>query len=288
MEQGEEDYTEGQIITINSDIVKKGEEALIDIQIATAKKYPRNDVQIKRKLLAFIMSPENKNFAETCQYAVPRPGDDPVVGPSIHLARLVLQYYGNMRVASKVTNITDTHIFSTAHAWDLESNLAVSIEIMRGITKKEYKDGVPTGKRVKYNESLVGVTGNAANSISMRNAILSVIPKALVNEIYKAAQKVVIGDLSTEELFIAKREELINYVKGHFEVTDAEILNAIQRPSIASITRDDLLVLKGFVTAILENEATVENTFRPVAEKVRRKNRMSDQFNQEVKDNGSE
>jgi hypothetical protein len=65
---------------------------------------------------------------------------------------------------------------------DLQSNTFIAYEVRRRITGK--------GDR-KYSDDMIGVTGNAASSIALRNAILKIIPKVFWDGIYQAARQVV-------------------------------------------------------------------------------------------------
>jgi len=99
--------------------------------------------------------------AQSMGYALQR-GGKPITGPSVHLAKLVVSNWGNMRTEAKVVEVTDKEVVSRGIAWDLEANTASSFEVRRKITDKY-------GKR--FNDDMITVTGNAANSIAYRNAV---------------------------------------------------------------------------------------------------------------------
>lgn len=246
---------ETQITNIQSvahsdvEAIEAAQRAEYDIQIATAKKYPRNLVRVKENCLAMVTM--DKETAETCRYALPR-GGKTVSGPSVHLARMMAQQYGNIRVDAKIKQITDKQVISEAVAFDLETNCAVRIEVRRSIIDKY-------GKR--YNDDMITVTGNAANAISFRNAVLSVIPKSLTDICYNAALRQITGDLSSEDKIIAARNKAIEYFKGNFNVTEEQILKAINLRSINQIREEQIADLRGIMQALKDGDTTPEEVF---------------------------
>ena len=78
------------------------ERANVDSQIATAKQYPRD---LRRAINNSIaMATLDVPTAQSCGYALPR-GGKPITGPSVHLAKLIVSNYGNIRAEAKVVQI---------------------------------------------------------------------------------------------------------------------------------------------------------------------------------------
>lgn len=237
--------------TAPSDVVFQQDRAAIDIQIATAKQFPRNIKRATDNSVAIVTM--DKETAETCTYSVPR-GGKAITGPSVHLARILAQQWGNMRVDAKVISVDAKQLTSQAVAFDLENNLAIKIEVKRSIM----------GKNGRFNDDMITVTGNAANSIALRNAILNVIPKAVVDKAYRAAKQTITGDVSDENKLKAKRKQVLDALKGTYQVTEVEILSAVGKASVEHLTGDDLVVLIGVGTAIKDGDTTVDSAFRKV------------------------
>lgn len=255
--------TEELAQVISPEVVYQQDKAAIDVQIATAKHYPRN---IKRATdNALAIATMDKQTAETCTYAVPR-GGKRITGPSVHLAKILAQVWGNLRVEAKVVDIGQTQITSEAVCFDLETNLAIKTQVKRSIMQNEMKEingkWQRTGKLIRMNEDMITVTGNAANAIALRNAILSVIPRAVVDKVYGAAKQTITGDVSDETKLIARRKQVIDALKDTYNVTEEEILKAIGKASINHIDADDLVTLIGIGTAIKDGDTTVEQAFR--------------------------
>jgi len=238
------------------EVVYQQDKAAIDMQISTAKAYPRNIKRATENALAIVTI--DVETAKTCTYSVPR-GGKAITGPSVHLAKILAQTWGNLRVEAKVVDISATQVTSEAVCFDLENNLAIKTQVKRSIM----------GKHGRYNDDMITVTGNAANSIALRNAVLSVIPRAIVDKVYNAAKHTITGDISDETKLIAKRKQVVDALKDTYNVTEAEILKSIGKAAIQHITADDLVVLIGIGTAIRDGDTTVEQAFRGVNGKVK-------------------
>lgn len=237
-------------VQVSPSVIYEQDKAAIDMQISTAKAYPRNIQRCVSNAIAIVTL--DQETAKTCTYSLPR-GGKPLTGPSVHLAKILAQCFGNLRVDAKVVSIDDNHITSESVCFDLENNLAIKHQVKRSIV----------GKTGRFSNDMITVTGNAANSIAMRNAILSVIPRGIVDKIYNAAKQVITGDISDEQKLIATRKKVVDGLKSTYNVQEAEILGAIGKHSIDHITGDDIVVLIGIGTAIKEGETTVQEAFKP-------------------------
>jgi len=232
-----------------TDIVYQQDKANIDTMIATAKAYPRSIKRaVENSIIVVTMDIET---ASTCTYSVPRSGKT-ITGASVHLAKILAQNWGNLRIEAKVISIDNKHVTSQAVAFDLENNLAIKVEVKRSII----------GKFGRFNDDMITVTGNAGNSIAMRNAILSVIPRAIVDKVYKEALKTITGDISDSTKLMAKRKQVIGAFKESYGVTDAELLKVIGKASIDHIDSDNLVTLIGIGQAIKDGDTSVEEAFR--------------------------
>jgi hypothetical protein len=239
----------------NADVVYSQDKATIDMQISTAKAYPRN---VKRALdNSIIMATMDTETAQTCSYSLPR-GGKTISGASVHLAKILAQNWGNLRVEAKVISIEPKQITSQAVAFDLENNLAIKVEVKRSIVDR-------TGKR--FNDDMIVVTGNAGNSIALRNAILSVIPKAIVDKVYNEAKNKITGDISDKTKLMAKRKQVLDGFKDVYGVSEAEVLKVIGKASIEHIDSDNIVTLIGIAQAIKDGDTSVDDMFRPKATK---------------------
>ncbi|MGI6814556.1 hypothetical protein ACFX5L_09300 [Bacteroides sp. KG123] len=230
------------------------ERASVDSQVATAKQYPRN---INRSITnSIVIATMDDETAQSCGYALPR-GGKPITGPSVHLAKIIVSNWGNMRTEAKVVQITDKQIISRGTCWDLETNVASAFEVRRSIIDRH-------GKR--FSDDMITVTGNAANSIAYRNAVFAVVPKAITDKVYKAAQKFITGDLSDEEKLIKRRADAISHFKNEWDITEEEVIKLCGKQTINQIRANEIALLLGMAQSLKDGDTTVGELMKPIRE----------------------
>lgn len=232
--------------------------AEIDIQISTARRYPRSISQFRKSALS--MATADEETAASCFYSLPR-GDKPISGPGVRLAEIVGSAWGNMQYGARIVAEENDFIVAQGVAWDLENNVKVTIEVRRNITDKR-------GRR--YNNDMVGVTANAACSIALRNAIFKVIPKTFVDSIYQEAKRVAIGDAST---LSSRRAAAIEYF-GKMGVTPDRILSFLEKRDVEDINLQDIEKLLGLRTALKDGDTTIDEVFPPSELRPKRKSEV--------------
>jgi hypothetical protein len=241
-------YEEGREVSgmsVESNTVALISRSEIDQQVATAHKFPRSIKRFRQEALQMVTL--NESVAESCIYALPR-GNKTIEGPSARFAEVVASAWGNCRAGARV--VSDAGDFITAQGvfHDLERNVAITYEVQRRITDKNNR---------RFNADMIGVTGNAASSIALRNAILKGVPKAFWDDMYQAARAVVMGDFST----LANRRADALKALVAFGVTQEQVFAKLGVEGSADITLDHLVVLRGLITAIKEGDTTPELAF---------------------------
>lgn len=227
------------------------ERANVDSQVATAKQYPRDLARSVNNSIA--MATMDYATAQSCGYALPR-GGKPITGPSVHLAKLIVSNWGNIRAEAKVVQITDKQVISRGTCWDLENNVATAFEVRRSIVGKN-------GKR--FTDDMITVTGNAANSIAYRNAVFSVIPKAITDKVYQAAQHFITGDLSDEEKLVARRKKCIDFFKDEYGINEQEVIMLCGKQTVNQIKADQIALLLGITQSLKDGDTTVDELMKP-------------------------
>lgn len=245
------EFEEHQVEVVSPDIIESQEKAVADSQVAIAKKYPRSIPKATQNIKTIVQM--DFDTAQSCGYALPRDGKN-VTGPTIHLANIVLQQYGNARVDAKVVSIGEQTLTVQATAWDLETNVAVRHEVMRKIT---YKSGK------KYNEDLIVLTANAAMSIAKRNVIFGIVPKPVWMAGYEAAQRLIVGDISDDEKLNVRRREVLDKLIASYGIKEEDILKVLGFNSVAQIKGDHLKILIGYGVSIRDGDSTVDQIFFP-------------------------
>ena len=247
-----------EILEVNAqEIIKIDaiEGANIDAQVSTAKQYPRT---IRRSIdNSIVMVTMNESVARSCSYAVPRGGKH-ITGPSVHLAKVIVSNWGNMRTEAKVVQITDKQVISRGTAWDLENNVASAFEVRRSIIDSN-------GRR--FSDDMITVTGNAANSIAYRNAVFAVIPKPIVEKVYESAQKFITGDLSDYDKLIKKRASLMATFKNDYNIDEKSVLKIIGKQTANQINVECISVMYGILQSLKDGDTTVDDLLSLSADK---------------------
>lgn len=221
------------------------ERSQLEATVEISRKYPRSITKFKQESLSMVsLSPET---AAEMGYALPRGGKS-IVGPSTRLAEIMATAWGNLRYEARVTEVGDKTITATGYCFDCEKNLSAAVSVTRRITKKD-------GKR--FDDDMIAVTGNAACSIALRNAIFKIIPRVYVDEVYKHSQKVAFGDTKS---LVASRQTAFEVI-AKLGVTPDRILAVIKRPGIEDVTLEDVILLRGLFQAVRDGESTVEEAF---------------------------
>ncbi len=159
-----EEQPQPEVEVISPSSLELIQRAEIDLQISTAKKYPRDLARVKSKMISFATLDEET--AESCFYTLPRDGKT-IQGPTVRLAEIAVACYTNLRAASRIISNDGRVITSQAACHDLENNTLISVEVQRRITTKQGKT---------YSEEMQVTAGNAANAIAFRNAVFKVVP----------------------------------------------------------------------------------------------------------------
>lgn len=212
----------------------------VDIQISTARAYPRSIELFQQRTLQ--LSTIDEETAESMFYVLPRAGKK-LEGPSVRLAEIAAAAWTNLRYKASIIDVGAKYITAQGMAWDLETNSAVSVEVKRRITDKH-------GQR--FSDDMIQVTGNAACSIALRNAIFKVIPFSYVKKIYETAKTVSLGKNEPME---KKRQRFIDKL-GEYKLSEADILKIMNREKVDELTPMDLINLKGIYTALKEGDTS--------------------------------
>lgn len=227
----------------------------IDIQITTAKKYPRSIKQFRSDALSMVTL--NEVIASECFYALPRKQRNPetnrfevvnIEGPSARFGEIIASAWGNCRAGARVVDESGDFVTAQGVFHDLQNNVAITYEVRRRIVDRN-------GNR--FSADLIGVTANAASSIALRNAILKGVPKAFWSDVYDAARRCAIGDFKT----IANRRADTLKELQKYGVSAEQVIAHFGIKGVEDILQDELIALRGLLTALRDGETTVEETF---------------------------
>jgi hypothetical protein len=223
----------------------------IDMQISTARRYPRSIKQFRMETAE--MACLDEETAASMFYALPR-GGKRIEGPSARFAEVVGAAYGNLRYGARTIGVEGNFIVAEGVCFDVQKNVIATVQVRRRITDS---------KGNRFNDDMIQVTGNAACSIALRNAIFKVVPMGLVKDIYEQAKLTSIGKAKS---ITEQRQKMMEWF-AKAGATEEMVLKSLGRAGLDDVTTDDLILLRGLVTAIKDGEITIESAFDKVAEK---------------------
>lgn len=251
------EVVEGSIVPVTPGAIESLTRAEVDIQIATARRFPRS---ITRSIKdAMTMACLDVEVAGSTFYKLKRTSADGgtkvIEGPSVRMAEIMGAAWGNLRVQSRIVEVGEKEVVAQGVAMDLERNIAYSAEVRRRIVGK-------SGRR--YSDDMIIVTCNAACAIAERNATLKVVPRSYVNQVLSEARKAAAGGAATlkdrRTKLLAKWKE-----KG---VTEAQLLRYLELSGVEEISLQHIDDLLGLWGAIEDGLTTVGETFGDAKEAV--------------------
>lgn len=229
----------------------------IDMQIATAKAYPRSITQFYNRLES--MATISPDVAEKCGFALPRREWDNatgqyiqkiISGPSIRMAEMAVSAYQNVRVGGRIASNDGRQIITQGICHDLETNVCITTDVVRSIL---------TSKGKTYTADMQAVTANAGISIAMRNAIFRVLPRPMIDSIFEKTKLVALG---TAETLVKRRDAAITYFKN-LGVKEADICRVLMVKSVNDIDLEKLYLLRSMANALNNEGASITDIFPP-------------------------
>jgi hypothetical protein len=236
---------------LSADALGAMERSQVDMQVATAKKYPRSVGAFLKEAESMISL--NHEIAEGCNYKLKRrnqDGSDKIIeGPSIRLMEIAASAWTNLTFGSRIIGIDQDFVTAQGVAIDIQKNIRVFVEVKRSIR----------GKHGRYSTDMIMVTANAAGSIARRNALLGgAIPRAYVNQLADFAKKHARGDAKS---LPERLQAAFEYFKNVLGVDQAKVLAYLEKPTVADCSLEDLEMLQGLKTAIKEGDTTIDAEF---------------------------
>jgi len=222
------------------------EAASLNQAIVSAHRFPRRIDAVKKRMFEFATL--DVETAEACNYELKRKNKrtgetKTIVGETIRMAELAAAAYGNIDTGSRVVEILDGFVSCQGVAHDLETGFRTTTNVYNRILVPG-----PDG---------IALAAAAGCSKALRNAILTVVPRALVRPIAKAALSVAAGDSKTME---ARRKDKIKDF-GNLGVSKERLFEYLGVKSQDEIGVDQYKEMVAVLQAIKDGETTVAEEF---------------------------
>lgn len=232
---------------------KSREVAEVQAAIVSAKQCPRDEVAAMNRILSACSRPSLANLAV---YQFTRGGD--VSGPSIHLAKIIANAWGNIDYNWRILNESETHALVQAVAWDLESNVRAHRTFTVAFQRVSRKNGQTVITPLTEARDRYECLANEA-ARRLRAAILDVIPA----DVIQAALEQVQATQEAEQ----KREgdvttRIATMIKKFADIgVDRATLEAFAGRKLEAITPALFARLGQAYKAIAEGVQTVDDVF---------------------------
>lgn len=168
----------------------------IEAQVVMAKKFPRDEIRAEQRILKAC---QRTALAEEAEYEFPR-GNETVKGPSIRLAEVIAQNWGNLEFGIRELEQRPGSSTMEAYAWDIENNVYRS-QSFEAAHVRDLKGG--KRQAVDSARDIYEVTANMG-ARRMRACILQLIPGDIVDKAVDECRKTLKGDIGKDATKIVK------------------------------------------------------------------------------------
>ncbi|MGQ1316573.1 hypothetical protein ACT400_12920 [Acinetobacter baumannii] len=237
--------------TVQSD----SQRAIAEVQAALviAKQFPRNPIEAYDRIMNACQRP---GLAQSAVYSYARGGSS-VTGPSIRLAEMLAQNWGNIQYGIRELSSENGESTVEAFAWDVETNTRQTkvfqvphIRYTRNGSKKL------TDPRDIYEL----VANNGARRL--RACILGVIPGDVIDDAVNQCEKTIHASADTSPEAVQK----LVVAFEQFNVTKKDIEDYIQR-RLDAITAANIVALRKIFTSLRDGMSSPKDWFKNVTVK---------------------
>jgi len=207
--------------------------AEIQGQMTLAKKFPRKHSEFMPDILEACKS---KSLASISAYLFPK-GGTTITGPSIRLAEVVAQNYGNLDFGIKVLQETSTKSLIQSYCYDLQKNVRSQkvFEVKHQIKLKNGSMKILSDPREIYEHQANYGTRR------LRACIMGIIPRDIFDQAQEQCEKTNTGDGKTpikdKILEMIKAFETLGVTKEMIEARLQHNIDATDWPEISTLQK---------------------------------------------------
>lgn len=239
-------------------------------QIFMAKQFPRNTMQAEARILDAC---KRKSLAESAIYRYPR-GKQMVSGPSIRLAEVVAQNWGNISFGIKELKQENGESEVMAYAWDLETNVRQE----KIFTVKHERSTKQGSYMLNDSRDIYELIANNG-ARRLRSCILAIIPGDIIDNAVLECEKTLANQ--NDRPLADRLKEALKIFKENYDVTQ-DMIEARFGYKVSGFTERNLIDLGGIYRSLKDGMSKVEDWFeRPNhAEKAEKedKNELEKEF----------
>lgn len=218
-------------------------------QIFMARQFPRNVFQSEQRIMDACKRP---SLAQSAVYRYPRGGTS-VEGPSIRLAEVLAQNWGNLAFGIKELEQRNGESVAMAYAWDLETN--VREEKVFTVPHSRYARG-KLNKLTDPRDIYEMVANNGARRL--RACILGIIPGDITEKAVEECNRTLTGN--NKSPLRDRVSQALNGFKEKYGVTQDQIEDRFGYNADA-FTERDLLDLVKIFNSLKDGMSKVDDWF---------------------------
>ncbi|MBL3729312.1 hypothetical protein JIN86_06820 [Lysinibacillus sp. HST-98] len=239
--------TDQQSVLAQSSVSREMEE--VKGAIFLAKQFPRNYFEAEKRILDACKRP---SLAETAMYTYNR-GSTKVEGPSIRLAEVLAQNWGNLSYGIQELEQRNGESVAKAYCWDLETNV-------RQEKTFTVKHSLKTRQGLKQLTDPRDIYEKVANDGArrVRACILSVIPGDVVEMAIEQCRQTLTGN--SDKPLKDRVSAALNHFKEKYGVTQ-EMIEDRFGYAASSFSEFDLVQLTSIRNSLKDKMSTVEDWF---------------------------
>ena len=239
--------------SVTSDMMMSRQAQEVQVAMVVAKNFPRNEGAAFDRIMCAC---SRTGLAEKALYEFPR-GGSKVEGPSVHLARVLAQAWGNIDSGYIELEQKNGESHVMAYCWDLETNVRET-KVFSVPHVRDTKNG-----RVKLTDArdiYEAVANQAARRV--RSCILNVIPEDVVTAAVEKCKETLLGDDNLAE-------RIDNMARMYWENLGVPTMALEQYVGckISAFTPKNIAVLGNIYNNIIDGRADASQYFKaPAAE----------------------
>ncbi|KEF40151.1 hypothetical protein M670_00167 [Schinkia azotoformans MEV2011] len=241
-------------------------------QIFMAKQFPRNIFQSEQRILDNCKRP---GLAEAAVYSYPR-GGTKVEGPSIRLAEVLAQNWGNLAFGVKELEQREGESVAMAYCWDLETNVRQEkVFTVKHSRKAKGKLNKLDDPRDIYEL----VANNGARRL--RSCILGIIPGDIVDKAVDECNKTMQG--SNKAPLKDRIANALKSFKEKYRVTQEQIEERFGY-NVDAFTERDMVDLIKIFNSLKDGMSKADDWFSKQSKKENNSGGLADAFKGEKKE----
>lgn len=233
-----------------STVQADSQRAVAEVQAALviAKQFPRNPIEAYDRVMNACQRP---GLAQSAVYSYARGGTS-VTGPSIRLAEMLAQNWGNIQYGIRELSSENGESTVEAFAWDVETNTRQT-KVFQVPHIRYTRQG--TKKLTDPRDIYELVANNGARRL--RACILGVIPGDVVDAAVDQCEKTIHANADTSPEGVQKLVKAFE----QFGVTKEDIEGFIQR-RLESITPANVVSLRKIFTSLRDGMSSAKDWFK--------------------------